>query len=62
MRLAEACKPLGVHRNTIPSLIKMGLLTGNFFAGRWLLDHAVVEELAETYISKKAPPFKIWRG
>ena len=61
MTLAEACNALGVHRNTIPSLVKRGLLTGDYFSGRWLLDRAVVEELAKTYVPKKGPAPRIRR-
>lgn len=52
----EAALILGVHRNTVPSLIRRGLLRGELMAGRWLLERSVVEELATTYVAKPGRP------
>ena len=56
--LTEASSMLGAHRNTIPSLIKRGLVKGELLGGRWLLERSVVEELAKTYIPTVGRPRK----
>ena len=58
MTLGEASVRLGIHRQTVRSLLQKGTLTGEFFAGRWILDREKVEELSKTYVSKSRRPEK----
>ena len=56
--LTEATRMLGVHRDTVPSLIRKSLLKGELFGGSWLLERILAEELAKTYIPKVGLPRK----
>ena len=58
MTLGEASVHLGIHRQTVRSLLQRGILTGEFFAGHWILDRKKVEELSKTYVSKSRRPEK----
>lgn len=53
MTTTEASKVLGIHTDTVPTLIKQGKLKGEFFDRVWHIERATVEKLAETYIPKK---------
>ena len=54
--VTEAAELLGVHRHTVRSLWKRGLVKGERLGGRLLLERSAVEELAQTYSPKVGRP------
>lgn len=52
----EAARQLGVHPKTVSRLMRQQKLAAVKVANRWLMDKAVFEQFAKTYVAKQGRP------